>query len=128
MKGYRAKLGSGWIYYIGSGASGPIKIGWASNPWRRLNELQTGNPEELQMLALEPGVVAMEALRHTMFAADRLRGEWFAPSEALARWIAQVRWMSKTDVIVAFPERFDPALVAEYDAAIAEILAAEDAA
>lgn len=68
-----------YVYFIQAGGNdGPIKIGIASDPDERLGNMQIGNHEELFMLAVVPGTVAMERDLHDRFAAGRIRGEWFA--------------------------------------------------
>ena len=65
------------VYFIASDA-GPIKIGKAISPERRLKELQTGHPAKLTILATCGGGREQEKRYHARFAAHRLSGEWFA--------------------------------------------------
>lgn len=69
----------GYVYAMGC-ASGPIKVGWAVDPEKRRRELQTGNPERLFVLAIEPGDRQRETAAHTRLAAARVHGEWFERS------------------------------------------------
>jgi hypothetical protein len=60
-----------------------FKVGVAKNPARRLTELQTGNPEELQIDALvlcpnEKAAYALEILLHEKFSRRKVRNEWFS--------------------------------------------------
>lgn len=64
------------IYFIGA-ASGPIKIGIAVDPAKRLKSLQTGHHERLGILATCPGGSELEKRYHARFADRRLAGEWF---------------------------------------------------
>jgi hypothetical protein len=64
------------VYFIGS-ASGPIKIGMAVRPLERLNTLQTGHHEKLELLATCQGGQSRERAYHKQFADRRLNGEWF---------------------------------------------------
>lgn len=75
------------IYFIGSGKTGPVKIGFTSRRdgvQDRLSSLQTGNPEELSVLAVIEGSQKGESQIHKALAANRLKGEWFEREPALA--------------------------------------------
>lgn len=70
-----------YVYLIQSG-DGPVKIGVATDPQFRRNELQTGNPYPLtiRMLiecATSSGAYEVESAFHRAFADARLLGEWF---------------------------------------------------
>ena len=59
-----------------------FKVGVAKKPERRLLELQTGNPESLQIEALilcpsEKSAYGLESLLHKKFSRRRVRSEWF---------------------------------------------------
>lgn len=59
-----------------------IKIGFSGNPDRRLKEMQTGSPHELEILAKLPYETREEAAAkekefHLLFATWHHRGEWF---------------------------------------------------
>jgi hypothetical protein len=79
------------VYFVQSGAAGPIKIGWAASVRKRLALLQIGNPETLRLLAVAPGDAELEALLHLRFGDHRIRGEWFAPHAALDERIRRTR-------------------------------------
>lgn len=66
-----------YVYFIQSGADGPIKIGLTNKPTRRVPELQTGNPRELLLRHVIPGDMAVEKQLHVRFEPARIRGEWF---------------------------------------------------
>lgn len=68
---------SNFVYFVQQGESGPVKIGLANDPLRRMAELQTGNPEELSLRHVVPGKRADEAKLHHRFREARIRGEWF---------------------------------------------------
>ena len=71
----------GYVYVIRGSGGGAVKIGVASSPEIRMAELQCGNPDTLQIVALvgvvgKPAVyVEREAHRLAKFA--HARGEWF---------------------------------------------------
>lgn len=79
-----------WVYFVQAGANGPIKIGCTSNVSARLAQLQTAQPEKLQLLAAVPGGEALESALHAAFAEHRMMGEWFRPCAALHRLIAEM--------------------------------------
>lgn len=82
----------GWVYFIRSGARGPIKIGTTIHaPHSRARGLQTGNPEELHVIAAVRGGPELEARLHGRFATSHLRGEWFNPTQELVAFIEGIR-------------------------------------
>lgn len=54
-----------------------IKIGYSESPLSRVSGMQTGNPYELQLIAVIPGDTGLESYLHERFADMRVRGEWF---------------------------------------------------
>jgi hypothetical protein len=79
-----------YVYFIQAGDGGPIKIGIARSPERRLIELQVGNHAKLRILALTPGGWGEERALHDKFAALRLNGEWFDPAPELLSYIEAI--------------------------------------
>jgi hypothetical protein len=77
------------VYFIG-GEDGPIKIGLAKDPERRLRALQTSHPTRLEVLATAKGGFFLERKYHARFAADRLEGEWFTRSRPVRSEIARL--------------------------------------
>jgi hypothetical protein len=71
------------VYFIQAEDGGPIKIGLAGDPTKRLSELQRTSPQRLRILATEPGSASHERELHERFAEHRLHGEWFAPCPEL---------------------------------------------
>lgn len=80
--GYR---GAEWVYYCDDGR-GRIKIGYSLNPWQRVAEFQTINPE-IAMVVTESGDRDLERLRHEQFHEEHIAGEWFLRSERLDEWL-----------------------------------------
>lgn len=72
------------IYYIRFRDA--VKIGTSTNVAGRLADL----PWE-EVMALEPGGLAMEKLRHTQMQAHRLQGEWFELSDEVRGLIESVQ-------------------------------------
>ncbi|MGW6941402.1 GIY-YIG nuclease family protein [Streptomyces xanthophaeus] len=69
--------GVSYVYVIGSAGSTRVKIGTSVSPEKRLKELQTGNPDRLEVLWHTPGGRELEAQLHQVFAEYRGEGEWF---------------------------------------------------
>lgn len=70
----------------------PVKVGIARDPHRRLREIQTGHPSELQVavtFAMPSQSIArkIEHAFHTVQADKRTRGEWFDISVTEAVWL-----------------------------------------
>ncbi len=73
------------VYFIQAGVAGPVKVGVADRPWRRLAGLQIGNPERLTIIRLiRHGGIDGERELHRRFLGFRLSGEWF-------RWEGEFR-------------------------------------
>lgn len=73
-----------WVYFVRSG--GLIKIGYTTNiPEERLRTLQTGCPDELELIGVIRGGRSTEAMIHTELAEFHYRGEWFAITEQAIR-------------------------------------------
>jgi hypothetical protein len=71
---------TGVVYFIQAVNGGPIKIGTAIDPKKRLASLQLSCPFRLKILATRPGGERLERSLHRRFAAYRLHGEWFEPN------------------------------------------------
>lgn len=71
------------VYFARAGSAGPVKIGHARDPKRRMTLLQTGNPERLAVIRLIAGGLPEEAEAHRHFADLRLNGEWFTFAEEM---------------------------------------------
>lgn len=76
------------IYFIRPvGRAGPIKIGCASNPMRRLSDHQRGSPVRLELIGLLEGQHETEHQLHWEFRDCHVHGEWFKPHPDLLRLI-----------------------------------------
>ena len=72
------RLGGPFVYAIV--AESAVKIGIARNPFTRIRELQTGNPLDLRLVAIEDAGEDARYLEHYVhhaLRAHRMRGEWF---------------------------------------------------
>ena len=75
----------GWVYFARLNADGPIKIGKAVNPRRRVASLSSLSPQPILLLAAmrcDDSAVEEQQL-HDRLAADRIKGEWFAATAVL---------------------------------------------
>jgi hypothetical protein len=77
----------GYVYY--ARATGRVKIGYSRNPWSRVSEMKTFNPD-LALLATEPGDMSLEALRHEQFSSLNIEGEWFKDENPLSQFITTI--------------------------------------
>ena len=66
------------LYIIQSDLTGMIKIGRSKDPAKRLNQLQTGNPNKLKLIASFEGEGWKEKNLHERLEKFRLEGEWFS--------------------------------------------------
>lgn len=85
-----------YVYVIGfAGRERPVKIGMAQNVPARLDGLQTGHHDLLEIKSSRefpsrPAAEKAERRAHRHFASKRLRGEWFDLDAAKATaWIAR---------------------------------------
>lgn len=77
-----------FVYVVKESVSGRYKIGISKDPERRMKELNTGNPEELVMVACYRAThdgYKSENLAHREFEQARLRSEWFDSNTDVAR-------------------------------------------
>lgn len=75
----------GWVYYLGIGQL--VKIGYSADVRRRM----TAYPPGSELLAVEPGSLALETSRHRAFAGSLVEGrEWFRRDAPLQEHIDQV--------------------------------------
>jgi hypothetical protein len=78
------------VYVIRARPSGKLKIGQAVHAERRLEYLQTGTWERLELILTIPDDRNLERDLHKRFASDRLAGEWFEPSPAILAWLREM--------------------------------------
>lgn len=76
------------IYFIQAVDGGPVKIGFAVEPKRRIAEIQRMSPSLLRVLALIDGDRKYEGELHRYFAKLRQYGEWFKAEQELLDFIA----------------------------------------
>lgn len=73
----------GFVYFIRAGRTFNMKIGWAKDPYARLDALQCGSPHKLHLVGYFPGSHQDEKALHYAWPAERVRGEWFNLSNPL---------------------------------------------
>jgi hypothetical protein len=88
------------IYFIQAEESKRIKIGYTNETAysarknvakRRLNVLQVGSPEVLDLLSSIDGTQEDEQELHAQFAPYRIHGEWFRCEGCLKDFVAQLQ-------------------------------------
>ncbi|WP_340701366.1 GIY-YIG nuclease family protein [Brevibacillus borstelensis] len=82
------------VYFIQAEIGGPIKIGSTDydSPEKRLEELQTGNPEKLVILHWTTGGKALEFHLHNKFKKYHKFREWFWPEKELLDLIVEFKF------------------------------------
>ena len=109
------------VYFVRAGSDGPIKIGQTDNAVTdRLRTLQTGNHNELQLMACSR--LLSERRLHQIFAHLRIRGEWFKAEPELLSAVLAASALPADEQVVAATD-FGAALLAMTSAG--ELLAAQ---
>lgn len=97
------------VYFIQAGDGGPIKIGFASNPLRRLSKMQSDNHERLTILSAIFGNQEDEESIRDQFSHARIHGEWFKPVQQLLDFIrAQTPISREHDEVPSADMLIDP--------------------
>lgn len=115
---------SEYVYFIQGMSDTPIKIGYTTDVFNRLDTLQTGNPSRLNLLVVLPGSRRLEVAYHRLLTKDRVRGEWFEGvvvdealedalecAETMIRIWDERQWLAdpfKHLAMVTAPERYNP--------------------
>lgn len=94
------------IYFVQSGEKGPIKIGKANDPYKRLISLQTSSSETLTILGLMDGDIKEGKDIHAKFYDCKIKGEWFKPSKDLIEFIENNTQKSKIEIEEDFINMF----------------------
>lgn len=88
----RGKL-TGWVYFIRCGEF--IKIGFSTDPRRRLADIQSHMPHDAELLLAFAASEKVERQLHRKFGAMRHRNEWFRAEQALVTHIEWIRIESR---------------------------------
>lgn len=76
---------------------GPIKIGRARNPEARRQQIQTGSPVPVCLIAVvQDGDRHFEAELHQRFSRHRISGEWFVAAPEIIEFAARHPWEPPT--------------------------------
>lgn len=94
----------GVLYFILSQTQNAVKIGFAESVYMRLKSLQTGNPDELKLLASVPCLAEAEVLLHQELKHKRIRLEWYPDDAAIETLIYELQ----DDMFDAAIEEYDP--------------------
>lgn len=87
------------IYVIRNEGTGHLKIGKASDPAKRLADLQVANACPLTLLASVPEDYntedhrrnVLEATAHVILRNSNVRGEWFAPTAEVCAFVDAIK-------------------------------------
>lgn len=82
---------SGYIYVIRS-ENGKYKIGKAQDVNKRLQSLQTGTPEKLELVLTikTSNKNVLETICHRQFSSKKIRGEWFSLTDDDLNWLSNL--------------------------------------
>ena len=105
-----------YVYFIQRVTGGPVKIGKAERPDRRLSALQVANLDELVIRAVCLGGRPAARVLHDHFAESLIRNEWFEPTPALGD--VMDRLPSWDDVVAG---KFCPEIINENRATITKL-------
>lgn len=75
------------VYFIKRVSDGLIKVGFSDDPKRRLQQLQTGQPDRLEMILVIRGGMELERTLHIRWRHLNVGGEWFKPHRELLSYI-----------------------------------------
>lgn len=67
----------GWVYFLRDDEARAVKIGFSRDPIRRIQQIQTSNPNRLRLLGAIRSVEAFEQFLHWSNRDRRMSGEWF---------------------------------------------------
>lgn len=77
----------GYVYCIREAIPGGgfshIKIGYSTNPWKRVAELQTGNPRPLALVCMKKGTPSDEKALHQKYIQQNFLQEWFTVTKEM---------------------------------------------
>lgn len=83
----QSKGKKGIIYFIRDEWYERVKIGFATDIWQRLHNLQTGSADKLMIEHSFHSYQAAEKMLHKFFKKDHIRAEWFRVSDDIEEFI-----------------------------------------
>jgi hypothetical protein len=78
----------GFIYLIREKTTKFGKIGYSVNPEKRIAEIQTGNPRQLELVGKVKGKPADELAMHAKYIKQNVLQEWFRVTDELEKEFA----------------------------------------
>lgn len=78
----------GYIYFLWIGPR--VKIGFSTNPYRRLHELRTGMSAPMDKIAVVKGSTQDERRLHKRLKIYHSHGEWFRADEFVNRLLTEI--------------------------------------
>lgn len=87
----KSNQSQGVVYFIQSGGSGLVKIGFTTSLKKRVNGLTAMSATPLTVLRSIAGTMPLERAFHRMFDAQRVRGEWFHYTEEMLSGVPEDR-------------------------------------
>lgn len=88
---YKPEKKDQYIYFILDVENVAVKIGISSNVKSRLNQLQTGTINTLELLHCYLGDEEEEKRLHRFFSKNHLRGEWFSFGPEISSFIGNLK-------------------------------------
>lgn len=80
----------GYIYFAQIEKTGHIKIGFSSEPQKRIAGIQASCPFKIRLLAICKGTKKDEENYHKRFKKIHVRGEWYEPKKHLLNFINKI--------------------------------------
>ena len=80
----------GYVYLVLNADRNAAKVGFTTNPYARLAQMQSANDRPLAMEFAIPAMKEVEAELHQRFASSRIRLAWFSDVEAVEEVFASL--------------------------------------
>ncbi len=96
----------GSVYFILDAGQDRMKIGHSHDPWKRLNQLQTGSSAKLSLAAVIAGSDAIEKRMHFDMREHNVHLEWFKDA---AECIAALNKLTNNSLMCRLIAGFRPA-------------------
>lgn len=79
------------IYFIETPCGQYVKAGYTTDLYPRLSTIQTGNPQELQVMFVIQGDRRVEQEVHSALRPFHVRGEWFRRTKEVEALLSELR-------------------------------------
>lgn len=103
----REKAERGWCYVYIALAGQHVKIGRAIDVDERIRNMQSGQMEQIKLLATVPAHPSLEPKLHELFRREHERGEWFRWSPRIERFVEAMRQNLNPLIFLFEPHRLD---------------------